>query len=286
MSIKEYIFSKCDVINECWVCKIGETPSGYCRIKYHKKIFSIHRFAYSELVGDIPKGHHIHHICENKKCCNPEHLVSVTPLEHKALHKVEIRVCPNGHFYNENNTYLVKDKKHCRICVRERARVRRMILSGKMTKKLISYRDFFPKLIIESEYNVRLATKLAKHVYIQDGCNISTYSNKQEYDKTEFILEDGSKIYGSHVLSWILFRESLYEKGKQIHHFCNNIKCCNPAHLDRLSAKDHGKTRKRTHCKKGHEYTYSKPGTGWHQCSICDKERRLLSNVYKQREPI
>lgn len=47
----------------------------------------VHRFVYETLVGPIPDGHHLHHKCEVKGCCNPEHLEALTPLEHAAAHR-------------------------------------------------------------------------------------------------------------------------------------------------------------------------------------------------------
>ena len=46
-----------------------------------------HRFAYETLVGPIPEGHHLHHVCENKGCVNPAHLEPLTPADHAAAHK-------------------------------------------------------------------------------------------------------------------------------------------------------------------------------------------------------
>lgn len=40
-----------------------------------------HRYFYRELVGPIPEGLHIDHLCMNKQCVNPKHLEPVTPGE-------------------------------------------------------------------------------------------------------------------------------------------------------------------------------------------------------------
>ena len=37
-----------------------------------------HRLAYVHFIGPIPPRHVIDHVCENKCCCNPEHLKAVT----------------------------------------------------------------------------------------------------------------------------------------------------------------------------------------------------------------
>lgn len=35
---------------------------------------------------EIPKGHNVHHTCENKACLNGDHLVLMTSRDHRALH--------------------------------------------------------------------------------------------------------------------------------------------------------------------------------------------------------
>ena len=40
-----------------------------------------HRFAYEMFVGAIPEGMQIDHLCQNKRCVNPEHMELVTPGE-------------------------------------------------------------------------------------------------------------------------------------------------------------------------------------------------------------
>jgi hypothetical protein len=45
-----------------------------------------HRFAYETLVGPIPDGCEIHHLCCNPGCVNPAHLAAMTHAEHMVLH--------------------------------------------------------------------------------------------------------------------------------------------------------------------------------------------------------
>lgn len=54
-----------------------------------------HRYVYETLVGPIPDGHELHHTCLNPGCCNPEHLVPLTPAAHKAEHAALRSTCPH-----------------------------------------------------------------------------------------------------------------------------------------------------------------------------------------------
>lgn len=46
-----------------------------------------HVIAYESLVGPVDEGLHLHHLCEQPRCCNPEHLQPLTPHEHKQAHR-------------------------------------------------------------------------------------------------------------------------------------------------------------------------------------------------------
>jgi len=47
------------------------------------------------------------------------------------------------------------------------------------------------------------------------------------------------------------------QDGYDIHHICRNKLCVNPAHLQAVSKKEHGKLDLKTHCLRGHEFTES-----------------------------
>ena len=70
--------------NGCWAYQ--SRLDRYGKTDAREGTIIVHRFVYETLVGPIPDGHHLHHECENKGCCNPHHLVPLTPGDHTRRH--------------------------------------------------------------------------------------------------------------------------------------------------------------------------------------------------------
>lgn len=97
--------------------------TGYLRKSRFNKVWYAHRLAYSEANNGIPEGYHVHHLCDNKTCINPTHLVALTPQEHREVHIIpkasiyydNLQTCKLGHPLDGKN----KQQRFCPTCKTE-----------------------------------------------------------------------------------------------------------------------------------------------------------------------
>jgi hypothetical protein len=128
----EAFWSMVDKSGDCWLW----TGVIYKRTGYGSvgRRGSAHRLAYILVVGPIPNGMHLDHLCRVRHCVNPDHLEPVTPREnllrgetHAARNAAKTQ-CFKGHELSGDNlrvnTWKNKDgeirfRRKCRACAKE-----------------------------------------------------------------------------------------------------------------------------------------------------------------------
>lgn len=110
----------------CWDWTGALKANGYGQMLIHRdgrycKVH-VHRFAYELLVGPIPEGLDLDHLCRNRKCVNPAHLEPVTRREnilrgqHRNILSHHANTCKHGHSLLD--AYVGKNgNRTCRTCM-------------------------------------------------------------------------------------------------------------------------------------------------------------------------
>lgn len=117
--------------NGCWLWTASIKAEGYGQVRRPDgRTGYAHRVVYELLVGPIPEGLELDHLCRVRACVNPEHLEPVTHEENVRRATPWIKAnnfqstkthCPRGHEYTPENTYLKRSKdgivrRICRSC--------------------------------------------------------------------------------------------------------------------------------------------------------------------------
>lgn len=128
---EQRFLSKVQKTDSCWLWTAFRNPCGYGMFgaatpEVPKRVRLAHRWAYEHWRGPIPKGMETHHLCRNRACVNPDHLVIEPHRGHLVFgvlrglgkrNKAKAH-CPQGHPYDEANTRMEGKGRRCRACAR------------------------------------------------------------------------------------------------------------------------------------------------------------------------
>jgi HNH endonuclease len=116
-------------LGPCWIWTASLEGGGYGAIGDGKKKKRAHRYSYEQLVGDIPDGLELDHLCRVRNCVRPDHLEPVTRRENvmrgisPIAENPSKTQCPEGHPYGGKNLIeLSTGGRRCRTCRNEKER--------------------------------------------------------------------------------------------------------------------------------------------------------------------
>lgn len=134
LTVADRFWTKVRKTEGCWEWTAC-LAHGYGRFGVGRRARPAHVVAYELVIGPVPVGLDLDHLCRNRRCVRPDHLEPVTRRVNllrgqtiAAAHAAKTH-CPNGHPYSGSNLAVFAQKygmmRRCRQCDRERQAARR-----------------------------------------------------------------------------------------------------------------------------------------------------------------
>lgn len=106
----------------CWIWVGSTVATGYGSVWDGNRQTIAHRWMFCLLVGPIPKGLHIDHLCRVRCCVNPLHMEAVPPGVNvqrgngAAARFARVTLCPRGHELTPAPAHWKRRKRLCLVC--------------------------------------------------------------------------------------------------------------------------------------------------------------------------
>ncbi len=132
-------------LGACWIWT-GSLSGGYGSFTPQTSLnVNAHRWAYEYLIGPVPPGLTLDHLCRIRSCCHPLHLEAVTHRVNilrgngASAHHARKTHCKRGHAFTPENTIRTTKGRGCRTCHyatarRRNARLRELRERGQSTR--------------------------------------------------------------------------------------------------------------------------------------------------------
>ena len=132
----ERFFEKVEITEGCWIWR-GAMGRNYGVFTFDGKLRVAHRGLWEKIMGPVPAGMELDHLCRNPACVRLDHLEPVTRSENMkrsmpyrsmsgvAAENVAKTHCKAGHPYTEDNIYRIANRpgaRYCRDCHKDRSR--------------------------------------------------------------------------------------------------------------------------------------------------------------------
>jgi hypothetical protein len=112
-------------LGPCWHWTGRTNQDGYGELRGRRSDGLAHRIVFEHMVGPVPVGLELDHLCRVRYCVNPQHLEPVTPKENwrrgtsVTAQNAAKTHCHRGHPFDSENTYVWRNSRICRACARE-----------------------------------------------------------------------------------------------------------------------------------------------------------------------
>ncbi len=141
-SATDRFWAKVNKTRTCWLWTGATTgpKHNYGHCWFDRRYQGAHRVSYQLLVGPIPSGLDIDHLCRVRLCVNPAHLEAVTRRENLLRGNTiiarcaAVTHCPRGHEYTPENTGHTsgRNDRWCIVCSRAKGKTPEALAAGRL----------------------------------------------------------------------------------------------------------------------------------------------------------
>jgi hypothetical protein len=100
----------------CWIWLKSTDKKGYGRRGLCGYPYLVYRKVWEEVNGPVPEDMELHHLCGNKLCYRPDHLMCLGRTAHFYLEKMTTSLCKRGHQYSSVRLRGKKVSRRCAEC--------------------------------------------------------------------------------------------------------------------------------------------------------------------------
>ena len=120
------IASKLELEDSHWIWQGWANDKGYPYAWHEGRDQPAYRVVWELLVGPIPEGLELDHLCVTPMCCNPQHLEPVTHAENQRRIRERYTHCVHGHDWSNPNNVRTRPNgaRYCAECNRISCRAR------------------------------------------------------------------------------------------------------------------------------------------------------------------
>ena len=124
--LPESLASKLEIKDGHWIWQGWANDAGYPYVRHEGRDQPAYRVIWETLVGPIPEGLELDHLCVTPMCCKPAHLEPVTHAENQRRIRERYTQCVHGHDWtNPNNVRTRRNgARYCAECDRIKCRAR------------------------------------------------------------------------------------------------------------------------------------------------------------------
>jgi hypothetical protein len=125
MTPSDMLLTRVLVQDGCWEWTGWHNTKGYARVQIDGDHQGVHRVIYELVIGPIPAGMTLDHLCRNTACVNPWHLEPVSLSENVRRQHAARTHCKRGHAFTPENTRHRPQGRVCITCQNAWAREKR-----------------------------------------------------------------------------------------------------------------------------------------------------------------